>query len=369
VSDTKVLRPPKAAQETPSKIATVGYAALGPSGRLDRWEFERRAPGPNDVDIEILFCGICHTDLHLVRNEWNISRYPMVPGHEIVGRVTAAGADVTQWKPGDAVGVGCFVDSCRECSACREGDEQYCEKEPTLTYNSIERDGRSVTYGGYSTRIVVNEDYVFRLPAGEHLERIAPLLCAGITTYSPLARAKIRGGESVAVVGLGGLGHVGVRIARAMGADVTVISHSTSKRDDAKRLGANDFIATSEPDAFMRNNGRFQFILDTVSAPHDVNALAGLLRRNGTMIMVGAPPQPSSIAAFTLIQGRRRLGGSMIGGLRETQEMLDFCGRSGIVADVEIIPMQKVNEAFERLVRSDVRYRFVIDLASLKNGG
>jgi len=302
----------------------------------------------------------------MVRNEWNIGSYPMVPGHEIVGRVTEVGSDVTKWKAGDSVGVGCFVDSCRRCSACRDGDEQFCEQGVTLTYSSLERDGRTVTYGGYSTGIVVNEDYLFRLPAGKPLERIAPLLCAGITTYSPLRRAGLRGGESVAVVGMGGLGHLGVRIARAMGAKVTVISRSTSKRDDAKRLGAEDLIATSEPDAFSRNAGRFNFILDTVSGPHDLNALIGLLRRNGSMALVGASPQPLQIAAFSLIQNRRHLGGSMIGGLRETQEMLDFCGDNGIVADVEVIPIQQVNEAYERMMRNDVRYRFVIDLESLK---
>jgi uncharacterized zinc-type alcohol dehydrogenase-like protein len=365
VSGTKILRPPKTTRET--KISAAGYAALAAGARLDRWEFERRAPGPADVVIDILYCGICHTDIHMVRDEWNIGQYPMVPGHEIVGRVTEVGSDVTKWKAGDPVGVGCFVDSCRQCSACRDGDEQYCEQGATLTYSSLERDGKTITYGGYSTGIVVNEDYVYRLPAGKPLERLAPLLCAGITTYSPLRRAGLRGGESVGVIGLGGLGHIGVRIARAMGANVTVISHSPSKRDDAKRLGAEDFIATSEPDAFTRNAGRFDFILDTVSAPHDVNALIGLLRRNASMVLVGAPPQPVPIAAFSLIQNRRRLGGSMIGGLRETQEMLDFCGDHGIVADVEVIPIQQVNEAFERTLRSDVRYRFVIDLASLKN--
>jgi len=364
MSGTKVLRPPKASKET--KIAVAGYAAPAADARLERWDFERRAPGPNDVVIDILYCGVCHTDIHLVRNEWSISRYPMVPGHEIVGRVREVGADVTKWKTGDPVGIGCFVDSCRQCSACREGDEQYCEQQPTLTYNSVERDGRTPTYGGYSTCIVANEDYVFRLPAGKPLERMAPLLCAGITTYSPLRGAGLRGGESVAVVGLGGLGHLGVRIAKAMGTNVTVISHSDHKRADAKRLGAEDFIATSEPDAFTRNAGRFHFILDTVSAPHDVNGLIGLLRRNGTLGLVGAPPQPVPITAFPLIQNRRRLAGSMIGGLQETQEMLDFCGDHGIVADVEVVPIQKVNEAFERTMRSDVRYRFVIDLESLK---
>ena len=365
MTDTRVLRPPSA-RKAPSAMATAGYAATAPGARLERWEFERRAPGPTDVVIDILYCGICHTDIHLVRNEWAISKYPMVPGHEIVGRVIDAGADVGKWRVGDAVGVGCFLDSCRECAACREGDEQYCEKQPTLTYNSVERDGRTPTYGGYSTRIVVDENYVFRLPASGALERTAPLLCAGITTYSPLARAGIRGGESVAIAGLGGLGHLGVRIARAMGADVTVLSRSASKREDAKRLGADDVIATSDPDALARNAGRFHFILDTVSAAHDVTALIGLLRRNGTMVMVGAPPQPVPVAAFSVIQNRRHLGGSMIGGLRETQEMLDFCGSNGILADVEVIPIQKVDEAFERMLRSDVRYRFVIDLASLK---
>jgi 2-desacetyl-2-hydroxyethyl bacteriochlorophyllide A dehydrogenase len=287
-----------------SATATAGYAAMSPGGRLERWEFERRAPRANDVVIDVLYCGICHTDIHLVRNEWSLSTYPMVPGHEIVGRVVEAGADVGKWRVGDAVGVGCFVDSCRECPACREGDEQYCEKGATLTYNSLERDGKTPTYGGYSTRIVVDEDYVYRLPAAGALERTAPLLCAGITTYSPLARAEIRGGESVAIVGLGGLGHVAVRIAKAMGAEVTVISHSASKRDDAKRLGAADFIATSEPDAFAERrpvplhpgHGLGAPRRQRAARPPAAERHAGDRRRAAA---AGLHP------AFTLIQNRR----------------------------------------------------------------
>jgi uncharacterized zinc-type alcohol dehydrogenase-like protein len=301
----------------------------------------------------------------MVRNEWGISIYPMVPGHEIVGKVRSTGADVRRWKAGDAVGVGCFVSACRECPACRDGDEQYCEKGVVLTYSAREQDG-SVTQGGYSDCLVVHEDYAFRLPTNLPLDRTAPLLCAGITTYSPLRRAGLRPGDPVAIAGLGGLGHMGVKFAKAMGARVAVLSQSSGKRDDALRLGADEFIVTREPEALAKNANRFVFILDTIAATHDVNQYLGLLRRNGKLVQVGAPPEPLPVQVFNLIQNRRSFSGSMIGGLRETQEMLDFCGQNGIAADVEVIPIQKVGEAYERMLRSDVRYRFVIDLASLK---
>ncbi len=366
MSGTKVL--PRQPQQAPAAapIGAKGYAALTADSRLVSWTFERRPPGSRDVVIDILFCGICHTDLHMVRNEWGISSYPMVPGHEIVGTVTSVGSDVKKWKAGDSVGIGCFVDSCRECGACKDGDEQYCEKGPVLTYGSKERDGRTITQGGYSTVIVVNEDYLYRLPRILPLNRTAPLMCAGITTYSPLKRAGIQDGDDVAIAGLGGLGHMGVKFARAMGANVTVLSTSPGKREDALQLGADEFIATRDPDAFMRNANRFHFILDTIAAKHDISAYARLLRRNGQLVQVGAPPEPLSLRVFDLIQNRRSIGGSMIGGLAETQEMLDFCGENGIAAEVEVIPIQKLGEAYERMLKNDVKYRFVIDLSSLK---
>jgi uncharacterized zinc-type alcohol dehydrogenase-like protein len=288
----------------------------------------------------------------------------MVPGHEIVGHVGAVGSAVTRFKVGDAVGVGCFVDSCRECAACREGEEQYCQNGMTATYNSLERETRTPTHGGYSTRIVVDEHYVLRVPAGIPLDRAAPLLCAGITVYSPLRHFGVKPGDRVAVVGLGGLGHMGVKIARAMGARVTVLSSSPSKRDDALALGAEEFATSSERATFKTLAGTFDFVLDTVSAAHDYNAYLGLLRRDGTMILVGLPDQPVPLSAGALIGRRRRLAGSMIGGIRETQEMLDFCAEHGVASDIELIPVAKINEAYERMIKGDVRYRFVIDCAS-----
>jgi len=344
---------------------TASYAAFSPKEPLGPFAFERRDPGPHDVLIDILYCGICHSDIHQVRDEWGGSRFPMVPGHEIVGTVKAVGSHVKRWKAGDTVGVGCMVDSCRKCDPCREGEEQFCENGGSFTYNSTEQDKETVTQGGYSTLITTNEDFVLRIPAGIPLDRAAPLLCAGITTYSPLRHWGVKEGDKVAIVGLGGLGHMGVKLAKAMGAHVTVLSHSPSKRAAALELGADDFVATGEPKAFTANAGRFRFILDTVSAQHDYNAYLGMLQRNGTMVLVGVP-DPTPLSAFPLIFGRRQLAGSLIGGIRETQEMLDFCAVHGVASDVEVIPMQKVNEAFERMLRSDVRYRFVIDLASLK---
>jgi uncharacterized zinc-type alcohol dehydrogenase-like protein len=345
-------------------MKTPAYAAPAARAPLAPFTIERREPGPRDVLIDIRFCGVCHSDIHQVRDEWGDAVFPMVPGHEIVGVVSRVGSAVTRWKVGDVVGVGVFVDSCRRCEACRAGEEQYCERQVSWTYNNTEQDGRTPTYGGYSTRITVDEAYVLRMPAALPLERAAPLLCAGITTYSPLRHFGVRAGDPIGIVGLGGLGHVAVRLAKAMGAEVTVLSHSPGKRADALRLGADDFLATSDPAVLEHHLKRFTFILDTVSAAHSYDPYLGMLRRDGVMVLVGLP-DPSPLAAPALINARRRLAGSNVGGIRETQEMLDFCAQHGVTADVEMIPMQRINEAHDRTVRSDVRYRFVIDLASL----
>jgi uncharacterized zinc-type alcohol dehydrogenase-like protein len=355
-------------------LETPAWAAPSATDPLEPFAIERREPGPHEVLIDIRYCGVCHSDIHMARDEWGGSRFPMVPGHEIVGHVAQVGSEVENWKVGDTVGVGCFVDSCRHCEACREGEEQYCSEGMSVTYNGFERtDGKldksRPTWGGYSTRITVDENYVLRVPESIPLERAAPLLCAGITTYSPLRRHEIGEGDKVAVVGLGGLGHMGVKLAKAMGAHVTVLSHSPGKRDSALALGADDFVNTRDEGAFDTHASRFDFILDTVSADHDYNAYLGLLRRGGTMVLVGLPdPQP--LAAGVLIRGRRRLTGSLIGGIAETQEMLDFCADHGVASDVEVIDIAQINEAYERMLRGDVRYRFVIDTASIgKDGG
>jgi alcohol dehydrogenase (NADP+) len=344
---------------------TSAYAVHSPTTPLEPWSFDRREPLPTDVLIEILYCGVCHSDLHQARDEWGGSIFPMVPGHEIVGKVTHIGSQVTKWAIGDTVGVGVFVDSCRQCEQCLDGEEQYCQKGMTGTYNSKSRDGQTINYGGYSTQITVDQDYVVRIPEGIPLSGAAPLLCAGITTYSPLRHFGVKPGDAVAVVGLGGLGHMGVKFAKALGATVTVLSHSPSKKDDALKLGADDFVATNDPEAFKTNAVRFNLILDTVSADHSYNDYLGLLKLNGTMVLVGLP-NPTVVGAFPLVGKRRSLAGSMIGGIRETQEMLDFCANKGIASDVEVIPISYINEAYERMLKSDVRYRFVIDLASLK---
>ena len=343
----------------PAALETPAFAAMSPKSKLAPFSIQRREPGPHDVLIDILYCGVCHSDIHQARDEWGGAIFPMVPGHEIIGKVVVTGSDVKKWKVGD------IVDSDRTCEACKAGEEQYCEGGMTLTYNSYERDGKTPTYGGYSTRIAVDENYVLRIPEGIPLERAAPLLCAGITTYSPLKHFGLKKGDKLAVVGLGGLGHMAVKFGRAMGAHVTVLSHSPGKRDDALALGAHDFLSTKDENAFKDNAGRFDFIIDTVSAQHDYNAYLGLLRRDGIMVLVGVP-DPTPVAAPSLIMKRRTLSGSLIGGIRETQEMLDFCAEHGVASDVEVIRIQDINEAYERVLKSDVRYRFVIDIASLR---
>ncbi len=344
-------------------MKSLGYAAQSASAPLAPFSFERREPGPRDVQIEILFCGVCHSDLHTARNEWQNTIYPVVPGHEIVGRVTRVGAEVRNFKTGDAVGVGCMVDSCRKCASCREGLEQYCEIGMTGTYNGADPHLGGTTFGGYSNSIVVDQDFVLNIPENLDLAGAAPLLCAGITTYSPLCHWNVREGQKVGVVGLGGLGHMGVKLANALGAHVVLFTTSPGKTEDAKRLGAKEVVVSKNQSEMEKHLNSFDFILDTVSAQHDVNAYLALLKRDGTMVLVGAPENPLPVHAFSLIPKRRQFAASMIGGIRETQEMLDFCGRHGITSDVEVIPVQKINEAYERMLKSDVKYRFSIDIA------
>jgi uncharacterized zinc-type alcohol dehydrogenase-like protein len=350
---------------TAKTYTTDGYAAHSATTPLKHFTFERREPGPKDVQIDILYCGVCHSDLHTARNEWTNTTYPVVPGHEIVGRVTKVGKDVRKFKVGDQVGVGCMVDSCRVCESCKAGLENYCENGATFTYNSEDKHLGGMTYGGYSKSVVVDEDFVLRIPEGLDLAAAAPLLCAGITTYSPLHHWKVGNGSKVGVVGLGGLGHMGVKLAHAMGAHVTLFTTSAHKTQDAERLGADDVVVTKDASQMEKHANSFDFILDTVSAEHDVNAYLNLLKRDGHMVLVGAPEKPMQVAAFSLIPKRRHLAGSMIGDIPETQEMLDFCSKHGVVSDIEIIPIQKINEAYERMLKSDVKYRFVIDMTSL----
>jgi uncharacterized zinc-type alcohol dehydrogenase-like protein len=342
------------------------YAAPSAKAPLGPFTVERREPGPHDVVIDVLFCGICHSDIHQARDEWGGAIFPMVPGHEIVGRVASAGAQVTRFKAGDLVGVGCMVDSCRECEPCKADLEQFCQKACAWTYNGTEMDRKTPTYGGYSTRVVVDERFTLKVPENLDPAGAAPLLCAGITTYSPLRQWGCKAGDKVGVVGLGGLGHMAVKLASSMGAEVTMLSTSRAKEADAKRLGARDFALTSEKETFARLAGRFDLIINTISAPHDYNSYMGMVRPMGAMVLLGVPPEPAPVHAMSLIFGNKRLAGSLIGGIAQTQEMLDYCGKHNIVSDVEIIPVQKINEAYERMLRADVRYRFVIDVASLK---
>ena len=347
-----------------TKVAS--YAAAGPTAALEPLTIERRAPLANDVEVAIQFCGVCHSDLHTARDEWGGTVYPVVPGHEIVGRVTRVGDAVSTFKVGDVVGVGCMVDSCRDCASCAEGLEQYCEKGFTGTYNSPDRHTGGSTHGGYSTTIVVDEQFVLRIPEGLDPAAAAPLLCAGITTYSPLRHWGVGAGHKVGVVGLGGLGHMAIKIARALGAEVVLFTTSPGKADDARRLGAHDVVVSRDADEMARHANSFDFILNTVAAPHNLDAFLVLLKREGTMTLVGAPAEPHpSPTVFNLIFKRRHIAGSLIGGVAETQEMLDFCAEHGISSDVEVIPIQQINEAYERMLKGDVKYRFVIDMASL----
>ena len=333
---------------------------------LQQLSIKRRNPTPHDVEIEILYCGVCHSDLHTARNEWHGTVYPCVPGHEIVGRIVSVGGHVSKFKVGDLAAVGCMVDSCRQCDYCKEGLEQYCEEGNTGTYNSPDRHLGSHTYGGYSESVVVDEAFVLRVPENLDPAATAPLLCAGITTYSPLRHWNVGPGKKVGVVGIGGLGHMAVKIAKAMGAEVIVYTTSPSKFEDARRLGADDVVLSKDEAQMARYAGKLHFVLDAVSAQHDINAYLSLLRVDGALVLVGAPEHPLPVAAFSLIPYRRSFAGSMIGGIAETQEMLDFCGKHGIVSDIELIPIQQINEAYERLLKGDVKYRFVIDMASLK---
>ncbi len=341
------------------------YAAKSADKPLEPYQLDRREPGEKDVEIKILFCGVCHSDIHTVRNEWEGTIYPVVPGHEIVGKITRIGNEVKNFKVGDTVGVGCFVDSCGHCRNCEDDNEQYCENGNSQTYNSLLQDKKTITYGGYSTHIVVTEKFVLSVSDTLPLEKVAPLLCAGITTYSPLKHRKVKAGDKLAVVGLGGLGHMAVKIAASMGVEVTVLSRSPDKEKDALNLGAHHFELTTDNSNMKRLTGRFDFILDTVSAPHNYNDYLSLLNTNGVMILVGAPPKPSEILAFNLILGRRSLVGSLVGGIKETQEMLDYCAEHHITSDVEVINIDQINEAYERTLAGDVHYRFVIDMASL----
>ena len=345
------------------------YGALAANAPLEPLEIERRKPGPHDIEIEILYCGICHSDLHKVSDDWGGTHFPLVPGHEIVGRVASHGTSAARFREGDFVGVGCIVDSCRVCPECRAGHEMFCEKGVTFTFDSLDQTTKTWTYGGYSTKIVVDERYVLRVPKGLDPTGAAPLMCAGITTYSRLRHFGCKSGDHVAVVGLGGLGHMTVKLAASMGAEITVLSTSRDKERDSSRLGAKHFVATKEPGALDALQGRFNLIVDTVSAPHDLNQLMALLRSYGTMVLLGLPPTTTGatpINASSLIFGNKRLAGSNIGGIQETQEMLDYCGKKGVIADVEVIRAEQINEAYKRMQRGDVRYRFVIDASSLE---
>jgi len=359
----------KAIVEEASTVKAKEVRAFGTESaeaQLQQLNIRRRKPRPHDVEIEILYCGVCHSDLHTVRNEWRGTVYPCVPGHEIVGKIVSVGNHVTKFKEGDLAAVGCLVDSCRECEYCKEGLEQYCEVGNVGTYNSPDEFLGTQTYGGYSESIVVNEDFVLRIPGNLDLAAAAPLLCAGITTYSPLRHWKIGPGKEVGIVGIGGLGHMAVKLAKAMGAHVIVFTTSPSKVEDAIRLGADEVVLSNDEEQMKRYRAKLHFVIDAVSAKHDINAYLRLLKVDGSLALVGAPEHPLPVAAFSLIPYRRSFSGSMIGGIAETQEMLDFCGEHNIVSDIEMIPIQQINEAYERLLKGDVKYRFVIDMASLR---
>lgn len=346
---------------------TKAFAATAADRPLAPLEITRRDPGPRDVLVTIEYSGVCHSDIHTVRSEWGAANYPVVPGHEITGTVKAIGSEVRRFKLGDKVGVGCYVDSCRSCASCKEGLEIYCEKGPNYTYNSFEKDGKTPTQGGYSTQIVVDEAYILRIPDSLPLDRAAPLLCAGITTYSPLRHWKAGPGKRVAVIGMGGLGHMAIQFAHKMGAEVICISQSLRKREDGLRFGAKEFYASSDPTTFEKLANSFDLIVNTVSADMDLNQYLGLLKRDGAMVQLGVPPQAPAVHAFQLIVKRRSLAGSLVGGLAETQEMLDFCGKNGILPEIETIAIQDINSAYEKVIKGDVRYRFVIDIKSFES--
>jgi alcohol dehydrogenase (NADP+) len=357
------------ARPSPASFPAKAFAAHSAASPLSTHSIPRRSPRPQDVQIEILYCGVCHSDLHQVRNEWKEvmpTVYPCVPGHEIVGRVVKVGRNVKKFKEGDIAAVGCMVGSCGVCASCKAGEEQYCEQFPTLTYNSEDKILGGVTFGGYSESIVVDEAFVLRVPKGLDPAGTAPLLCAGITTYSPLHHWKVSKGQKVGIVGLGGLGHMGLKFAHALGAHTVLFTTSPNKTADAKRLGADEVVITKRPEELQKHAGSFNFILDCVSADHDVQSYLTLLRRDGTLCLVGAPEKPFPVAAFNLLVGRHSLSGSAIGGIRETQEMLDFCAEHGLTADIEKIRIQQINEAYDRLLKQDVKYRFVIDMASIQ---
>jgi len=344
----------------------LGYAGKSPTDSLKPFNFERRDPTARDVAIEILYCGVCHSDLHTVRNEWGGCNYPCVPGHEIVGRVTKVGSGVTKFKVGDLAAVGCMVDSCQECPSCKEHLEQFCEKGAIFTYNGPDKHTGGHTFGGYSDSIVVDESFTLKVPTNLDLAAVAPLLCAGITTYSPIKRWGIKKGDKVGVVGLGGLGHMALKFAHAFGAKVVLFTTSPGKADDARRLGADEVVISKNEEEMNKHLGTFDFIIDAVSAEHDINIYLNLLKRDGTLTLVGAPEKPLPVSSFGLIFGRKILTGSLIGGIKETQEMLDFCSEHNIVSDIEMIDIDYINTAYERLLKSDVKYRFVIDMKSLK---
>ena len=358
-------------QTTPAPAATTAtlpsraYAAQSATSGLAPWNFERRAIGPNDVLIEIRYCGVCHTDIHFVNNDLGMTSYPVVPGHEIVGVVTQTGSEVKKFKTDDVVGVGCLVESCRECANCKEGEEQYCLNGAVYTYSGIEKETGNVTHGGYSNQIVVNQDFVLHVSDRLPLNKVAPLLCAGITTYSPLRRWKVGKGQKVAIVGLGGLGHMAIKFAKSFGAEVTLLSTSPSKKNDALDLGAHQFILTTDEQDLQKVAGSFDFILDTVATAHDLNIYLSMLKTHGTLVCLGIDPAPAQIAMVAMVFTGRTLAGSLIGGLAETQEMLDYCAEHNITSDVEMIKMNEINQAYERIVQRDVKYRFVIDMATL----